>query len=50
MGRPAMGRRTLRLSRVELKRAGMTQAIRNELMEASLQQRRGTAHPGDPHP
>ena len=33
-----MGRRTLPGSRVELSRAGMTAAIRNVLMQASLQQ------------
>jgi len=44
MGRPAMGRSTLRVSRVEFKRAGMTPAIRNVLMQASLQQRTGAAH------
>jgi hypothetical protein len=37
IGRPAIVRSTLRLSRVELSRAGITAAIRNVLMQASLQ-------------
>src|ERR1019366_10430100 len=37
MGLPAISRRTLRVNRVELRRAGMTPAIRNLLMHASLQ-------------
>src|ERR1035441_3057405 len=44
MGRPAISRNTLRLSRVEASRAGMTPAIRNLLMHASLQQRARRAH------
>jgi predicted YcjX-like family ATPase len=42
MGRPAISRSTLRLSRVELSRAGMTAAIRNLLMQLSVM--RATAH------
>src|SRR6266568_679227 len=37
IGRPAISRNTLRLSRVEPSRAGITPAIRNLLMHASLQ-------------
>jgi len=40
-----MVRSTLRLSRVELNRAGITPAIRNVLMEASLQERAARIHP-----
>jgi hypothetical protein len=42
IGRPAMVRNTLRLSRVELSRAGMTPAMRNVFIQASLQERKGT--------
>ena len=38
MGRPAISRNTLRLSRVEPSRAGITAAMRNVLMQPSLQQ------------
>jgi hypothetical protein len=44
MGRPAITRSTLRLKRVELSRAGITPAIRNVLMQASLQQQTLTPH------
>ncbi|MGD0789380.1 MAG: hypothetical protein ABR898_15480 [Terracidiphilus sp.] len=44
IGRPAMVRSTLRLSRVEASRAGITPAIRNVLMQASLQQGSRPAH------
>src|ERR1039458_8033469 len=44
MGRPAMGRSTLQLSRVEPSRAGITAAMRNVLMQASLHERWGRAH------
>ena len=36
MGRPAMGRSTLRAMRVEPSRAGMTAAMRRELMQSSV--------------
>jgi hypothetical protein len=48
MGRPAMGRNTLRLSRVELSRAGITPAIRIVLMQASLQEKTPNHHPFSP--
>jgi len=44
MGRPAMGRKTLRLSREEASRAGITPAIRNVLMQPSLQEQGGRNH------
>jgi hypothetical protein len=37
MGRPAISRRTLCVSRVEASRAGMTPAMRRLLIEPSLQ-------------
>ena len=37
IGRPAISRKTLRLSRVDSSRAGITPAMRNLLMQASLQ-------------
>jgi hypothetical protein len=39
IGRPAIGRKTLRLSRVELSLAGITPAIRIVLMQESLQEK-----------
>jgi hypothetical protein len=44
MGRPAISRKTLRLSRVELSRAGITPAIRIVLMQVSLQEQAARIH------